>query len=92
MLSVVKHITSSFLPQTASKLDEVLERVHNEVKEEYENCEHKFQKLKEARKGFLKLLEKGHGQEESEDEEEEDMKDKKKMEKTTQKKKTRISP
>ena len=57
MLEMVKKITSSFLPQTASKLDEVLERIHNEVKEEYENCEDKFQKLKEARAHvLLKLL------------------------------------
>ena len=81
---MVKKITSSFLPQTASKLDEVLERIHNEVKEEYENCEDKFQKLKEARAHVLKLLGEGHGQEEDE---EEDMKDKKKMKKTTKKKK-----
>ena len=56
LLAMVKKITSSFLPQTASKLDEVLERIHNEVKEEYENCEDKFQKLKEARAHVLKLL------------------------------------
>ena len=77
MLLDVKHITSLFLPKTASKLDEVLERVHNEVKEEYENCGHKFQKLKEARAHVLKLLGDGHGQ--KEDEEEEDMKDKEKV-------------
>ena len=92
MLSEVKKITSDFLPYTASKFEDCVEQIHNKVKEEYVKCAHKFQELKEARKGFLKLLEKGHGQEESEDEEEEDMKDKKKMEKTTQKKKTRISP
>ena len=86
MLAMVKKITSSFLPKTASILDEVLERIHNEVKEEYENCEDKFQKLKEARAHVLKLLGEGHGQEEDE---EEDMKDKKKMKKTTKKKKTR---
>ena len=63
MLEMVKKITSSFLPQTASKLDEVLERIHNEVKKEYENCEDKFQKLKEARAHVLKLPGEGHGQE-----------------------------
>ena len=72
MLLDVKHITSSFLPKTASKIDEVLERVHNEVREEYENCGHKFQKLKEARAHVLKLLGAGHGQKE-------DMKDKEKV-------------
>ena len=85
MLSEVKKITSDFLPCTASKFKACVEEIHNKVKEEYVDCGHMFQELKEARTGLLKLLEKGHGQEEDEDEEEEDMQDNKKMEKTTQK-------
>jgi len=85
LLSEVKKITSDFLPCTASKIKDCVEEIHKQVKEEYVRCGNNYQVLKESRTVLLKLLEKGHGQEEDEDEEEEDMKDKKKMEKTAQK-------
>ena len=44
----LKKITCAFLRHTGSKLTEVLEGVHTEVKEEWENCREKLQKLKKS--------------------------------------------
>ena len=75
LLLEVKKITSDFLPRTASMLEEVLGRVHNDIKEEDKNCRDKVLELKEAYASLLELGKhvtgQGGGQEEGHEGQEE---------------------
>ena len=55
LLLEVKKITSDFLPGTASMLEETLEHVQNDIREEHKNCGDKFLEVKEAYASLLEL-------------------------------------
>ena len=44
-----------FLPRTIRKLNDVLEGLHNEVKEELKNCHKKYLKLQEAHASLMEI-------------------------------------